>query len=135
VFVFTETGSGTSTATLFVVELIVAVVLGPVGGSLVDRWDLRRTLVATNVVQALALLPLLAVTPERVWPAFVVAGVQSALTQLNNPAKVALLPRLVSPDQLMIANAASRRVAACPVSSAHRSAASRSRSGGSKQWW
>jgi predicted MFS family arabinose efflux permease len=41
-----------------------------------------------------------------VWPAFVVAGVQSALTQLNNPAKVALLPRLVSPDQLMIANAA-----------------------------
>ena len=30
-------------------------------------------------------------TPERVWPAFVVAGVQSALTQLNNPAKVALL--------------------------------------------
>jgi predicted MFS family arabinose efflux permease len=106
VFVFTETGSGTSTATLFVIELIVAVVLGPVGGSLVDRWDLRRTLVATNAVQAIALLPLLAVTPDRIWPAFVVAGVQSALVQLNNPATVALLPRLVAADQLVVANAA-----------------------------
>jgi predicted MFS family arabinose efflux permease len=106
VYVFTETGSGTATATLFVIELVVAVLLGPIGGSLVDRWDLRRTLIWTNLVQAVTVLPLLAVTPDRIWPAFAVAAVQSVLTTLNNPAKTALLPRLVSPDQLVTANAA-----------------------------
>jgi len=37
VYVFIESGSGSATAILFVVELVAALVLGPVGGSLVDR--------------------------------------------------------------------------------------------------
>ena len=106
VYVFTETSSGTLTAALFLIELAVSVVLGPIAGSLIDRWDLRRTLVVTNLLQAVTLLPLLAVTPDRIWPAFLVAAVQSVLTRINNPAKVALLPRLVGPDQLIAANAA-----------------------------
>ena len=106
VYVFTETSSGTLTAALFLIELAVSVVLGPIAGSLIDRWDLRRTLVATNLLQAVTLLPLLAVTPDRIWPAFLVAAVQSALTRINNPAKVALLPQLVGHDQLIAANAA-----------------------------
>ncbi len=105
-YVFTETSSGTLTAALFLIELAISVVLGPIAGSLIDRWDLRRTLVATNLLQAVTLLPLLAVTPDRIWPAFLVAAVQSTLTRINNPAKVALLPRLVGPDQLIAANAA-----------------------------
>jgi predicted MFS family arabinose efflux permease len=106
VYVFTETGSGASTAVLFACQLIVAAALGPFGGSLVDRFDLRRCLVATNVAQAAMLLPLLAVTPTRVWPAYVVVTGQAALSQLNNPANVAMLPRLVRPGQLTAANAA-----------------------------
>ncbi len=106
VYVFTETSSGTLTAALFLIELAISVVLGPFAGSLIDRWDLRRTLVVTNLLQAVTLLPLLAVTPDRIWPAFLVAAVQSTLTRINNPAKVALLPRLVGPDQLIAANAA-----------------------------
>ena len=106
VYVYIETGSGTATAVLFAVELIVAVVLGPLGGSLVDRWDLRRTLIATNLAQAVALLPLIAVTADRVWPAIVVTTVQSALAQLNNPANAALLPRIVPTEHLTVANAA-----------------------------
>ena len=106
VYVFTETGSGASTATLFVCQLVVAAALGPLGGSLVDRWDLRRCIIATNVAQAVMLVPLFAVTPTRVWPAYVAITGQAALSQLNNPANVALLPRLVSPGQLTAANAA-----------------------------
>jgi predicted MFS family arabinose efflux permease len=106
VYVFSETGSGTTTALLFVCQLLVAAVLGPIGGSLVDRLDLRRCLIGTNLAQAVTLLPLLAVTPTRTWPAFVVTVVQAALSQLNNPANVALLPRLVTTEQLTSANAA-----------------------------
>jgi MFS family permease len=106
VYVFIQSGSGSATAILFVVELVAALVLGPVGGSLVDRWDLRRTLIATNLAQAITLAPLLAVTGDRIWPAYLVVGAQAMLTQINNPASAALLPRVVAPDQLTVANAA-----------------------------
>ncbi|MEE9416732.1 MAG: MFS transporter, partial [Acidimicrobiales bacterium] len=106
VFVFIETGSGSATAVLFVVELVVATVVGPIGGSLIDRWNLRRALVATNLLQAITLVPLLAVSAERVWPAYLVLAVQALLTQINNPASVALLPRVVPSEQLAVANAA-----------------------------
>ena len=106
VYVFIQSGSGSATAILFVVELVAALVLGPVGGSLVDRWDLRRTLIATNLAQAVTLAPLLAVTGDRIWPAYLVVGAQALLTQINNPASAALLPRVVGADQLTVANAA-----------------------------
>ncbi len=106
VYVFTETGSGTSTAIVFVCELVVAALFGPLGGSLVDRWNLRRCLIATNVAQAAMLLPLLAVRPDRIWPAFIAVVGQALLTQVNNPANVALIPRVVTREQLTTANAA-----------------------------
>ncbi len=104
-FVFIETGSGASTAVLFAIQIIVVTAVGPWAGSLVDRWDLRRVLVWTNLAQALTLLPLLAVTGETIWPAYVVMGVQAALTQFNNPANVSLIPRVVQPSDLGRANA------------------------------
>jgi MFS family permease len=107
VFIFTKTGSGASTAALFVVELAVTVALGPFVGRLVDRWDLRRTLICTNVAQAVALLPLVAVTADRLWPAYVVAVAQSGLARINNPATMAIVPQLVARPQLVAANAAS----------------------------
>jgi MFS family permease len=106
VYVFSETGSGTSTAIVFVCELVVAALFGALGGSLVDRWNLRRCLIATNLAQAVMLLPLLAVRPDRVWPAYVAVVGQALLTQLNNPANVALVPRVVAREQLTAANAA-----------------------------
>ena len=57
VYVFVETGSGTTTALLFLCQLVVAAVLGPIGGSLVDRLDLRRCLIGTNLAQAVTLRP------------------------------------------------------------------------------
>lgn len=106
VHVFVETGSGSSTALLFVCQVVVTALLAPIGGALVDRWDLRRTLVATNLAQAVALVPLLAVDGSRLWPAYVVVALQAALSRLNDPANVALLPRVVAEDELAVANAA-----------------------------
>ncbi|MEM9651180.1 MAG: MFS transporter [Actinomycetota bacterium] len=106
VHVFVETGSGTTTAFLFVAQLLTGAIIGPIGGVLVDRWDLKRSLVGTNLAQAVTVLPLLAVTADRIWPAYVVMAAQSALNQINNPANVALIPRVVDPDDLTAANAA-----------------------------
>ena len=105
-FIYTRTGSGRATATVVIIGLVVGIVFGPLGGSLADRWDLRRTVIGTNVLQALALLPLLAVNEDRVWPAFVAAVLEAVLQQINNPASFALVPRIVPAEQLQQANAA-----------------------------
>jgi MFS family permease len=73
-FVYSETRSGRSTAAIVIIELLIGICFGPYGGGLADRWDLRRTIIGTNLLQAVTLLPLLTVTPERIWPAFVVAA-------------------------------------------------------------
>ncbi len=109
-FVYTQTESGRSTAVIIIIELLVGIVFGPYGGALVDRWDLRRTVIVTNVLQTVTLLPLLIVTPNRLWPAFLVAGLQGLLQQVNNPASFALIPRIVPAEQLLQANAANAAV-------------------------
>lgn len=105
IVVFVETGSGSATALLFACQLIVGACLGPVGGAIADRHDLKKCLIATNLAQAVTVLPLLTVTSDRLWPAYAVVAVQSVLTQVNNPANVALIPRVVGSDQLLEGNA------------------------------
>jgi MFS family permease len=106
VWVFQVTGSSMVTATVFLVGLLPSLVIGPLAGVLVDRWDRRRTLVAVSLAQAAFLLPLLAVTgPDRLWVVYLVIAVEAALGQLNDPARNALVPSLVTGDDLVSANA------------------------------
>jgi MFS family permease len=106
VYVLALTGSSLATSTVFMAELAPALLLGTVGGVLVDRWDRRRTLVLVNLAQAALLLPLLAVdSRQRLWVVVAVAVAESSLARLAGPATFALLPALVAGDRLGRANA------------------------------
>ena len=106
VWVLQLTGSSLVTATVFLVGLLPSLVVGPLAGVLVDRWDRRRTLVAVSLAQAAFLLPLLAVDGrDRLWIVYLVMAVEAALGQLNEPARNALVPALVGPGDLVGANA------------------------------
>ena len=105
VFVFQLTGSALTTSTIFVAELIPALVVGQVGGVLVDRWDRRRILVVASILQAILLLPLLAVgSPDQLWIVYLVAAAQSGLARLCSPATAALIPAVVPREELATAN-------------------------------
>jgi MFS family permease len=106
VWVLQETGSSLVTATVFLVGLLPGLVVGPLAGVLVDRWDRRRTLVSVSLAEAAFLLPLLAVDGrDRLWIVFLVIAVEATLAQLNDPARNALVPTLVSGHDLVGANA------------------------------
>jgi MFS family permease len=106
VWVLQLTGSSLVTASVFLVGLLPGLVVGPLAGVLVDRWDRRRTLVAVSLAQAAFLLPLLAVDGrDRLWIVYLVMAGEAALAQLNDPARNALVPALVGPGDLVGANA------------------------------
>jgi Na+/melibiose symporter-like transporter len=106
VYVFALTGSTLATSAVFGAEFAPTLLLGSLAGVLVDRWDPRRTLIAVNLVQAVALLPLLAVTGrDQLWLVIVVAVAQSCLARLTSPASFALVPTIAGADRLPAANA------------------------------
>jgi Na+/melibiose symporter-like transporter len=105
VFVYQLTGSAAATATTFVVALLPSLLLSPVAGVLADRWDRRRLMLGVSLVQAVALLPLLAVHDAGDLVLInVVMVAHAGLAILFEPAKNALLPTLVKPDQVAAAN-------------------------------
>jgi predicted MFS family arabinose efflux permease len=104
-FAFGATGSALGVSTVFLVELVPMLLLGTFLGVLVDRWDRRRTIIVTALLQAVALLPLLAASADRMWIVYTVAAVEAVLGAVINPARQALVPSLVEPDQLARGNA------------------------------
>ena len=103
-YVFAATGSALGASTVFIAELLPVLVFGPVLGVLVDRFDHRRTMIALTLAQGLVLLPLLLASPDRLWIVYLVAAAQAGLAAGLQPARQALLPRLVLSQQLGSAN-------------------------------
>ncbi|MBB6626361.1 MFS transporter [Nocardioides sp. KIGAM211] len=104
--VYDLTGSTLASTGTLLAGLLPQVLAGPLAGVLVDRWDRRRTMIATNLAMAVGLLPLLLVTgADRVGLVYAVLVGQSLLEVFFAPAEQAMLPRLVDEDELVTANA------------------------------
>ncbi|QSG06513.1 MFS transporter [Halapricum desulfuricans] len=76
-------------------------------GPLVDRWDLRRVLVTTQIVQAIVILTLPVAAHLgwlSVWVVLTVMPLLSLLNQFVYPAQSAALPRIVEREELVEAN-------------------------------
>src|SRR5215813_2524540 len=78
VFIYKLTGSTLATGGLLVVSFIPGLALGSLAGVFVDRWDRKRTMIVTNLLQAAVLLPLLLVhTVAETWIVYLVLFVSS----------------------------------------------------------
>lgn len=107
--IYRLTGSTLAMAGMSLAFLIPNILLGSVAGVYVDRWDRRRLMIAVNLVQALIILPLLLVGQLGLWVIYLVLVLESSVSQLFQPAKVALMPSLLTggKDELLTANALS----------------------------
>lgn len=104
-YVYARTGSALATGTTFAVQMIPRVVLAPVAGVCADVWDRKRTMIATDVARALLLLPLFAVqSREWLWVIYAIAFWEATQSQFFDPARGAILPRLVDEESLLAAN-------------------------------
>jgi DHA3 family macrolide efflux protein-like MFS transporter len=104
--VLVTTGSALATALVFVTATIPNLLFSPIAGTLVDRWDHKEVLVVSDLLRAatVLLIPLAIVTNI-----VLVYPLVFALTSISiffRPARVAILPQIVRPDELLTANSA-----------------------------
>ena len=104
-YVLHASGSALNTSGVFLAELVPGVVVGALGGPLIDRLPAARLLAGLTLVQAALLAPLLWVGAGQLWIIYAVAGLQAAATSLTVPAMQAVVPALVDGPELPGANA------------------------------
>ena len=105
IYVYQLTGSALATSILFLISFGPNILLGSVAGVLVDRWDRRSTMLIGNLLMALGLLPLLLIHDKSsLWILYPVLFFEAVVSQFIVPAENALIPHLVSKEQLVTAN-------------------------------
>ncbi|MFI7275810.1 MFS transporter [Streptomyces sp. NPDC049879] len=104
-YVYRETGSAALLAAGMTLGLLSGLVVSPVAGLVVDRVDRRRLMCLVSLVQAVTVLPLLAVSARTpLAPVLAVMALQAGLAALFEPARNALIPRLVGAPAIPAAN-------------------------------
>ncbi len=109
--VYALTGSTLASAATLLSSFVPQVLVGSFAGVFVDRWDRKRTMVVTNLLLAVGLLPLLVVSgADRIWLVYVVLAFESVVEVFFAPAEQAFLPRVVADEDLVAANALNGQV-------------------------
>jgi len=105
--VYALTGSTFSVGLVGIFALVPLVAFGLYGGAVADAVD-RRTLALVSSSGLWLLSMLLAVQAllhwDRTWILYAVVAAQSACFAVNNPARSAIIPRLLRPELLPAAN-------------------------------
>lgn len=98
-----STGSGTVLALATLAGVLPGIVLGPVAGALVDRWDRRRVMIVADGVSALsaaALALLFWAGVAEIWHVYAIMFVRSVCGTFHFPAMQASTSLMVPQDQL-----------------------------------
>lgn len=98
VWVYERTGSAEAFGLLFFAATVPTVLLSPVAGALVDRWDRRRVLLVSDALSALMTLGIAALLYTgafRLWHLVLLSGLGSALATFQMPAFTASVGMLV----------------------------------------
>ncbi|MFZ0324351.1 MAG: MFS transporter [Actinomycetes bacterium] len=108
--VYDITGSSFAVGMVGLASLGPLVVFGLYGGSIADAHDRRRVLLMASFglwMCSMALLAQAWLDLRNVWLLYLVVAVQSGFFAVSNPARSAIIPRLVGPSLLPAANALS----------------------------
>ncbi|WP_052685127.1 MFS transporter [Lentzea aerocolonigenes] len=98
---YAVTGSVFAAGATLAAECLPVLMLGPLAGVLVDRWDRRRAMIAADLFRATAVAAMLIGTPAAIYLALVAESVGAVVFR---PAAQAHVPAVVGPDGLAAAN-------------------------------
>lgn len=101
-----EETRGLAVSLFLLARTLPPMLLSPVAGVLVDRFNRRWLMIGSNLLRAVVVLGFLAVVnnPDLLWVVYVLTVVQFVLTTVFEPALSAIMPALVGADDLVEAN-------------------------------
>jgi MFS family permease len=96
-------GTPTEVTGVSIAYMAPLAVLGPLSGVFVDRWPIRPTLVASDLIRAALVLPLFAA--GSLWQIYLVLAALSCVSSFFGPAQSVTIRTYVPPHGLISANA------------------------------
>jgi MFS family permease len=106
VMVLSLTGSALQTGLVFLAATLPNLLLGPLAGTLVDRWDQKRVMIASDLLRAALVLAIPFLVEVGVVLVYIAVFVVTTVSLFFRPAKAAILPRIVDREDLTPANGA-----------------------------
>lgn len=106
VYYVVEEGRLFRLATLLAFTIIPVFFVGPVAGVYVDKWDRRRTMITSDILRGflVLLIPFLLIKMKFLFPIYIVVFLMFSITRFFLPAKLGIIPDIVSKDTLLLAN-------------------------------
>lgn len=99
------TGSAAALAAMAIALAVPPLTIGLIAGTYADRWDRRRIMLASDLLRGLLVLGFVFVdSVDRLWLLYLLAFLQSSAGTFFNPAKGAIVPRVVPVEGLLAAN-------------------------------
>jgi MFS family permease len=104
--VLVVTGSALATAMVFVTATVPNLLFSPIAGTLVDRWDRKEVLVVSDLLRAAVVLLIPLAIVANILFVYPLVFLLTTISIFFRPARVAILPQIVRPDELLTANSA-----------------------------
>jgi len=99
------THSGMVVAGVLLARAIPAITMGPLAGVLLDRFDRKRIMIASDLIRALVALGfILAVTSHRIWVLYAFSALLMAASPFFSAGRSAILPTIASRKEIHTAN-------------------------------
>ncbi len=100
------TGSPFALGAVFITKMLPWALASPFAGVLVDRFDRRRVMIASDGLRAVVVLGFLLVDePGEVYLLYVLTALQVVIGSVFRPAQSASIPNITTPRELLTANA------------------------------
>lgn len=106
VMVLSITGSALQTGMVFLAATLPNLLLGPLAGTFVDRWDQKRTMIVSDLLRAGLVLIIPFIVESNVVLVYPLVFGITTISLFFRPAKAAILPRIVRREDLTPANGA-----------------------------
>jgi MFS family permease len=99
------THSGMVITFVLLARAIPAIAIGPLAGVLLDRFDRKQIMIASDVIRAVVALGfILAVNSHRIWVLYAFSALLMAASPFFSAGRSAILPTIANPQEIHLAN-------------------------------
>jgi MFS family permease len=103
--VMQTSGSGLVVSGVMLARAIPAVLAGPIAGVVLDRFDRKQIMIASDLIRAVVAIAFVATIHEpRPWLLYVLSGILMFASPFFTSGRAAILPTIASPKELHTAN-------------------------------